>query len=247
MYDCMRHVKYIKGNVVSQALLYILGFDSSREFVYDFNMKNIIRKTTEFAMYIVQAYIGPGDTVIDATCGNGHDTLALAQTDPARLYAFDVQEDAVRRTRELLENSGFGETIVDGRFIIKQLAHENIGAYCESRGIQAKAAIFNLGYLPGGDKSITTKAESTLAAVQAMMDIIRPDGLICITMYSGHPDGKEEKEALLNFAEQLDSGRWHTAYISMTNQKKDPPEILLITKKTAVESTAEKNTSDIYL
>ena len=91
--------------------------------------------------------------------------------------------------------------------------------------------MFNLGYLPGGDKLITTKAETTIKAVQDAMELIRKDGLVCITMYSGHTEGKKEKAALLEFAGQLDSAKWHCAYISMPNQKNDPPEILLITRK----------------
>ena len=96
---------------------------------------------------------------------------------------------------------------------------------------KVKAVIFNLGYLPGGDKAITTRAETTLQAVRSAMDLLQPDGVICITMYSGHPEGRQEKAALLEFAENLDAGRWHTAYISMPNQKNDPPEILIITRK----------------
>ena len=191
-------------------------------------MENIIRQTTEFAMHIVRAYVGPGDTVVDATCGNGHDTLALAAMDPARLYAFDVQEDAVRATTKLLEDNGYGKSITAGRIIIRQLAHEDMGGVITA---PVKVVVFNLGYLPGGDKTVTTKAETTLAAVQAAMELLQKDGLICITMYSGHPEGKREKEALLDFSEGLDAGAWHTAYISMPNQKHDPPEILLITRK----------------
>ena len=98
-------------------------------------------------------------------------------------------------------------------------------------GAPVRVVIFNLGYLPGGNKERTTCADSTLAALRAAMELLAPDGVICITMYSGHPEGKREKAALLEFASALDAGRWHTAYVSMPNQKHDPPEILLITRK----------------
>ncbi|MCR5034372.1 MAG: 50S ribosomal protein L11 methyltransferase [Clostridia bacterium] len=191
-------------------------------------MENIIRQTTEFAMHIVRAYVKPGDTVVDATCGNGHDTLALAEMGPEKLYAFDVQEAAVRATTELLEANGYGKSITESRIIVRQLAHEDM-ADCIDEPV--KVVVFNLGYLPGGDKACTTRTETTLAAVQDAMELLRPDGLICITMYSGHAEGKQEKKALLELAEGLDAGKWHTAYISMPNQKHDPPEILLITRK----------------
>ena len=215
-------------------------------------MANIIRQTTELAMHIVRAYVGPGDVVVDATCGNGKDTLALAAMDPARLYAFDVQDEALQETIRLLKENGFGErltqsgkgSLADYRIVVEQLSHENLREFFENHlSIDGdkpdspevsgfiKVVVFNLGYLPGGDKTVTTKAGATLAAVEAAMDLLTADGLICITMYSGHPEGKEEKEVLLKFAEGLDSTNWHCAYISMPNQKNDPPEILLITRK----------------
>ena len=191
-------------------------------------MENIIRQTTAFAMHILRAYVAPGDTVVDATCGNGHDTLSLAQMDPAKLYAFDVQEAAIRATTELLDVHGYRKSITEGRIIVRQLPHEKMAGCIEG---PVKAIVFNLGYLPGGDKTITTRTETTLAAVRTAMELLLPDGLICITMYSGHPEGRQEKEALLKFAESLDAGKWHAAYISMPNQEHDPPEILLITRK----------------
>ena len=191
-------------------------------------MKNIIRQTTEFAMHIVRAYVKPGDTVVDATCGNGHDTLALASMEPARLYAFDVQETAVHATTALLEANGYTRSIREGRIVVKQLAHEEMAGFVAA---PVKVVVFNLGYLPGGDKTITTRAETTLSAVQGAMELLQPDGLICITMYSGHDEGKREKESLLDLAEMLDAATWHTAFISMLNQKHNPPEILLITRK----------------
>lgn len=209
--------------------------------VYDFNMDNIIRQTTELAMHIIRAYVKPGDIVIDATCGNGKDTLALAAMDPAALYAFDIQEEAVRETVRLLEENGYsirkGSQECKGspsgvHITVEQLAHENLCSYFDDQlSGSVRTVVFNLGYLPGGDRSVTTKAETTLEAVRSAMDLIAKDGLVCITMYSGHPEGREEKTALLEFAEGLDDRMWHCAFISMPNQKKDPPEILLITKK----------------
>ena len=197
-------------------------------------MENIIRHTTEFAMHIVRAYVDPGDTVIDATCGNGNDTLALAKMDPAKLFAFDIQETAVRSTAQLLEDSGYREALAEGRFVVTQLGHENLKDFCEEHGCEkgsVSAVVFNLGYLPGGSKEITTATGTTLTAVQNALKLLAPNGLVCVTMYSGHPEGKREKDALLFFAEGLDAGKWHTAFVNMPNQKHDPPEILLITRK----------------
>ena len=81
-------------------------------------MENIIRQTTQLALHLVRPYVTPDAVVIDATCGNGHDTLALAEMEPARLYAFDIQEHAVRATTELLQTHGYSKSIAAGRFTI---------------------------------------------------------------------------------------------------------------------------------
>ena len=95
----------------------------------------------------------------------------------------------------------------------------------------ASAIVFNLGYLPGGDKSLTTREGTTLAAVRSSLCMLKKDGLLCLTMYSGHPEGAKEKRALLAFAEGLDPKQWHVCYLSMPNQGNHPPEILLISRK----------------
>lgn len=208
---------------------------------------NLIQRTTEFALYIARAYAKPGDTLIDATCGGGHDTLALAGMQPGKLYAFDIQPEAIDRTRRLLEESGYMEALADGTITLCCAGHEQMGAYLRGQtdadaGSHADAnpqtdpaiaslILFNLGYLPGGDKTVTTRTETTLAAVQGALPLLKKNGLICITMYSGHAEGAKEKRALLAFAEGLDSKHWHVSYISMPNQKHDPPEILLISRK----------------
>lgn len=191
-------------------------------------MSNIIQTTTELAMYIVSGYIKAGDVLVDATCGNGHDTLSLSGKSPGKLYAFDIADQAISNTRRLLISNGFQNRLDDGSIQLICDSHENIDVYIRE---PVKAVIFNLGYLPGGDKSLTTSEHSTCSAVSKALTLLAKDGIVCITMYSGHHEGKGEKEALLHMAEALDSGKYHTAYVNMLNQKNYPPEILLITKK----------------
>ena len=88
-----------------------------------------------------------------------------------------------------------------------------------------------MGYLPGGDKKVTTRTEDTLLAVQQALSIIAPGGIVTLVLYPGHEEGAREKDALLKFAEQLSTSRFHTAHVDFPNQKKNPPEILWITKK----------------
>lgn len=191
-------------------------------------MSNLIKNITEFALYLVQGYISEGDVVVDATCGNGYDTLRLAQLSPAKLYAFDIQQEAVDATKKRLLEAGFAEKLEDGAIEVICDSHEHLTDHVKTF---IQAAVFNLGYLPGADKGCTTSASSTMRAVRSCLSRLEPDGLVCITMYSGHPAGRQEKEHLLAFAENLDKRQWHCAYINLINQPAAPPEILLITRK----------------
>jgi len=191
-------------------------------------MANLIQTTTELAMHIVCGYIKPGDTLVDATCGNGLDTLRLARTAPQKLYAFDIQKQAIDNTRRLLIDNGFSSELDNNTIRLIADSHENIDSYVT---LPVKAIVFNLGYLPGGCKEITTSKVSTRTAAEKALNILQKDGILCITMYSGHREGADEKETLLKWSSQLEPHTYHSAYISINNQKNDPPEILLITKK----------------
>ena len=191
-------------------------------------MSNIIRSTTQTALLFIRQYLNAGDIVVDATCGNGHDTLELAKMGAGKIYGFDVQETAIRNTEDLL----ISENIPLENVHLILDSHANM---CNHINEKVQVIVFNLGYLPTADKSITTNTASTISAVKEAMKLLKKDGLICISMYSGHPGGAEEKQALLDFATELDPRTWHAAYINMRNQRNNPPEILLITLKRGVE------------
>lgn len=192
-------------------------------------MGNLLTKTTDIAMYMTAGYLEDGDFAVDATCGNGHDTLSLslAVGRSGKVLALDLQEEAVQATRALLAGQGIENVSVrQCNFVdIKNAAKE----VCPDR--QPSAVIFNLGYLPGGDKTFTTKIEDTMTAVAEALDLIRPGGIVTVVLYSGHREGAKEKKALLKMAEVLTADRYHAVYTSLLNQKKDPPEVLFITKK----------------
>ncbi len=191
--------------------------------------ENLLTKTAKTAMYLTSAYIEPGDFVIDATCGNGNDTLALAKKagSSGRVLAIDLQEQAVAASKARLLEAGIDNTaFVCGNFI--HMAEYAKTCFPEKR---PKAIVFNLGYLPGGDKSLTTKGEETCRAVETALDLIEPGGIVTLVLYPGHAAGREEREALLQMAEKLPPTVYHTMYASLPNQKNSPPEILWITKK----------------
>lgn len=188
-------------------------------------MINLITRTTELAMQTTLTYIREGDTVVDATCGAGHDTVTLAKAvgDAGRVFAFDIQQTAIEQTGSLVEEEGLSNV---------QLIHDSftsMGSFVTEGSVAA--AVFNLGYLPGGDHSITTTADETAEGLRCALRAIRHGGIVTIVMYSGHEEGAREKQRVLEWAKSLDPSDYHVAYVSFTNQKKDPPEILWVTKK----------------
>ncbi len=188
-------------------------------------MSNLITRTTELAMSITLAYVQPGDTVVDATCGTGQDTVVLAQAvgKEGRLFAFDIQQKALNLTEERLRSHSFNNVT---------MLKESFAAMCDYIPENSAAAvIFNLGYLPGGDHSVTTTADETLAGLACALRTIRAGGIVTIVLYDGHKQGREEKKRVLAWSETLDKGKYHAAYVSFINQKNHPPEILWITKK----------------
>lgn len=188
-------------------------------------MSNLITKTTELAMAVTLDYVKAGDTVIDATCGTGQDALALAKAvgSDGKVYAFDIQKEAIELTDERIRANGLHNVnlICDSFVSMNDYVAEGV----------ASAVIFNLGYLPGGDHSITTKADETIKGLELALGIIKAGGIVTVVMYDGHEAGKEEKQGVLEWAKSLDSSDYHVAYVNMLNQKNNPPEIVWITKK----------------
>lgn len=190
---------------------------------------NLLTKTTALAMEMTLKYVASGDVVIDATCGNGHDTLTLAEAvgDLGQVIAIDIQESALQSAGVLLHDSAKENvTFVQGNF--RNLT-ELTGCLLYER--KPSAIVFNLGYLPGGDKSVTTLREDTVEAVKQALELVAIGGVVTIVLYCGHEAGKTEKNALLDMAADLPADRFHAVYGGMINQKKSPPEVLWITKK----------------
>lgn len=176
-------------------------------------------------MAVTLKYIEQGDTVIDATCGTGQDTvsLAVAVGKEGTVYAFDIQKKALLLTEARLRAHGFSNVRIIPESFVSMRSH--------IAGGSAAAVVFNLGYLPGGDHSITTTAETTLEGLKCALDTIRPGGIVTVVLYDGHEEGSAEKKQVLEWAESLDTKKYHAAYVSLLNQQNNPPEILWITRK----------------
>lgn len=187
-------------------------------------MKGIIN----YSHYLLETAVKEGDTVIDATCGNGNDTVFLSKLvgKSGHVFGFDIQEQAVTNTKNMLAKSGLSNAD------IIQDSHSNFIHHIPvDKLTRLGGAIFNLGYLPGSDKSIITRSESTILAVEGILSYLKRNGLVVLVIYHGHEGGTEEKEQLMKYARLLDQKLFHVLYYGFINQKNDPPFILAIQKR----------------
>lgn len=174
--------------------------------------------------------IKPGDTVIDATCGNGHDAIVLAglalTKDAGKLYAMDLQPEAIESTRHML----FGRLTKEqfGKVSFIQGCHSVFPEEVAKESV--KVIAYNLGYLPGGDKAKTTRSETTLKSLLNAQELLSHGGLLSITCYPGHAEGKEEEQTLLDYTVSLDPKMWSCCHHRWTNRK-NAPSLLLMQKR----------------
>lgn len=187
-------------------------------------MKNLFINAVGISKEICKLKIKEGDIVIDATMGNGNDTAFLCELvgESGKVYAFDIQENAVQNTKEKLVKLN-----IEDRARLIHDGHENIDRYILEK---VKLAIFNLGYLPRGDKEITTKSETTIESIKKSLDILDDGGIILLIIYPGHESGYHEKLAIEHFSKQLNQKIFSVVDIKFANQINSPPEIICIEK-----------------
>ncbi|HSX25446.1 MAG TPA: class I SAM-dependent methyltransferase [Chlamydiales bacterium] len=179
-------------------------------------------------------HLKPGDAVIDATCGNGHDTLFLAQLLLPHPYslvaAYDIQVAAIQNTEALLQRHLPPDQL--HRVLLNRRSHTDL-----ELPFSPHLVVYNLGYLPGGDKTITTQTESTLASVQKSLAILAPAGALSITCYPGHAEGEKEEKALLSYLETLPSNKYTISHHKWLNRPNSPT--LLWIKKVVTDLKPE--------
>ncbi|WP_377888095.1 class I SAM-dependent methyltransferase [Alkalihalobacillus sp. R86527] len=187
-----------------------------------------LQRILPFSRTLLDSVLTKGSVAIDGTCGNGHDTLYLAECvgETGKVYGFDIQEEALNATKSRLEKTG---QLLQVNLIHSSHAHVASIIDEKDKG-KVSAAIFNLGYLPGGDKSIVTTPNDTLNAVTAILELLRPGGILIIVVYSGHPEGKKESEAVTAFTSGLEQRDFQVLKYGFINQKNNPPYILAISK-----------------
>ena len=168
-------------------------------------------------------FVTKGSRAVDATAGHGRDTLLLSELvgESGKVWAFDIQDEAIESTKKLLE-----ENNISNVEIIKD-SHTRMADYVEP-GLSC--IMFNLGYLPGGDHSIQTQPESTIKAMESSLELLKPGGAVILVIYHGGDSGTNEREAVLEFSKSLPQNLYTVQKTSFINQKGNPPILLIIQK-----------------
>ena len=182
-------------------------------------------RPTVLAQDLLRPMIRPGDLVIDATAGNGHDTVFLAECtgEQGRVLAFDVQEAALVSARRRVESAGFAMRV--------EFFHEShVRMESHASAGSVAAIMFNLGYLPGEDHDLTTDVDQTLAALESAACLLRHGGVLSVVCYPGHPAGAIEATAVEKWINDLAPGGWRAARYSAVATLRPAP-FLLVTRK----------------
>lgn len=161
-----------------------------------------------------------GKTAVDATVGKGNDTLKLLKAvgESGFVYGFDIQEEAIEKTKDLIKDYKNFKLFLD--------SHENI-----DRIESFDLVIYNLGFLPASDKKVTTLRDSTVNSLKKATDKINEAGIIIVVSYLGHENSFEEREGVDEFLKSLDQKKFKVEKREFYNQAHNPPIVYLIEKK----------------
>ena len=172
----------------------------------------------------ILTHLREGDVAVDFTMGNGHDTVFLSKTvgESGRVYAFDIQEQALASTAKLLQSEGCPDNVT-----LIQASHHLVKDYVKE---PFRAGMFNLGYLPGGDKRITTMRETTMPAIEAALDLLAPDGILNIAVYPGHEEGELEGSMICDYLSGISRHKVCATLVKILNSPTSPFFIMVETK-----------------
>lgn len=166
----------------------------------------------------LRRYVRPGDLCIDATAGRGRDAVLLARLagETGRVIALDIQPEAVEATRALAAQEGLSH-----RLEVRLMGHEELSRLAEPGTVGC--IVFNLGWLPGGDHRLHTKAETTLPALEAALKLLRPGGVLSLCIYYGKENGYGERDSVLAWLEGVDEREYNVLRLAFPNRRNDPP------------------------
>ncbi|TVX98270.1 tRNA (mnm(5)s(2)U34)-methyltransferase [Cohnella terricola] len=172
-----------------------------------------------------------GDIVVDATAGNGSDTLFLSRAvgPQGLVYAFDVQAEALASTERRLSAEAEPSSLSPVKLVLA--GHETMGDVIPTdKHGRIAAAMFNLGYLPGASSPLITKPETTLAALDTALKLLRSGGILTVVVYPGHEGGLEEADAVTAWAAEVPQNVAQ-AVLYRFPQKAASPNLIALNKK----------------
>lgn len=182
------------------------------------------------AHYFWRKHLKKGDIAIDATCGGGNDTLVLAEAclgqQAGHVYGIDIQKEAIKATGELLDKSF--ESPKRDRITLIHSSHAPLPEEIP----EANLIVYNLGYLPGSDKTIKTLSHTTIESLESALERIAPEGLISVMLYPGHHEGLFEAQTLLNWSSDLSNEKYSLSHHYKPNNPKAPSLLLIQKRKT---------------
>ncbi len=182
-------------------------------------------KPIHLSHHFIREALNAGDTVIDATLGNGHDALFLAKLVGERgvVFGFDVQKSAIQSSSELMQSS----EISHDRYHFLHAGHEEMNGHVVD---EVSVIMFNLGYLPNADKSVITTEDTTLLALEQSLGLLKVGGLVSIMCYPGHDGGDREADAVRKWCSELARENYRVAEYGLLNAPNNPPFLVLIEK-----------------
>ena len=174
--------------------------------------------------HFILEHLKEGDTAVDFTMGNGHDTEFLSKTvgENGHVFAFDIQEQALASTEEHLKESGCPQN-----YTLILDSHHNVKKYVD---VPFKAGMFNLGYLPGSDKSVTTMRKTTLPAIEAAISLMDRDAVIIVAIYPGHPEGEAEGKEICEYLSGISRHKICATQVKILNSPTSPFFIVIESK-----------------
>lgn len=188
------------------------------------DIHELLNNAQSIARIFISRIVQPGDTVVDATAGNGQDTLYLARCvgPKGKVFGFDVQKQAIEKTSGLV-SPDYSEQV----YLIHD-CHTTMEARIKE---PVTLVLFNLGYLPGSDRSVKTLPETTAAAAESACRLLRPGGAVLCVVYRGHHEGRGEWQALVSFGGDLDQNTFNCCVLDFPNQVNNPPGLIAFQKR----------------
>ena len=165
---------------------------------------------------IIKEYIEDKIVAVDATLGNGYDCDFLSSCFE-KVFAFEIQKDACEK---YIDKNNNVIIINDSHHKIDEYVKEEINCVC-----------YNLGYLPGGDKDITTLAETSLKSIQIALELLAPNGLMSIAIYRGHKKKKKKENCILKYLRELPKNKFGVMLHECINRSSTAPLLVIVEKK----------------